>query len=363
MILVALGVAFNSFDGLQRSVPGYTSALQRSVEGSGTVRQALDSLKGSTASHGLTSCPEGATALVQCGPAPAFTDVTTWLNTPGDKALSTSSLRGKVVLVDFWTYSCINCQRAIPHVEAWYDRYKGDGLVVVGVHSPEFAFEHSVPNVKAAAASLGVTYPIAVDDDYGTWNAYANEYWPAEYLIDASGHVRHVDFGEGGYTTTETQIRQLLVAAHPGLVLPPPTNVPDRTPQEATNPETYVGSARQVYLASPQAPSDQAIDYSFPATLNAPEFALSGTWKVGEHEATALSDAELELGYQAKDIYLVLGGSGTVTVDPGNGQASQTIAVGGFPRLYTLLHGSTLSSGTMTLHVSPGVEAYAFTFG
>jgi len=363
MILVALGVALNSFDALQRSVPGYTSALQRTVEGSGSVRQALDSLKGSTVSHELTSCPEGAPVLVECGQAPQFTGVTKWLDTAGDHPLSTSSLRGHVVLIDFWTYSCINCQRAIPHVEAWYDRYKNDGLVVVGVHTPEFAFEHSVPNIEAAAKSLGVTYPIAVDDDYATWNAYANEYWPAEYLIDSSGNVRHVDFGEGGYTTTEDQIRSLLVAAHPGLVLPPPTNVPDRTPQEATNPETYIGSAREVYLASPEAPVDRPLTYVFPSSLTAPEFALSGTWQVGQHAATALSDAALELGYQATDIYLVLGGTGTITIDPGNGQATRTLAISGFPRLYTLLSGTTLERGVLTLHFSPGVQAYAFTFG
>jgi len=363
MILVALGVALNSFDGLQRSVPGYTSALQRSIEGSGSVRQALDSLKGSTAPHALTSCPEASPALVSCGPAPRFTDVTRWLDTPGDHSLTSSSLRGHVVLIDFWTYSCINCQRAIPHVEAWYDRYKSDGLIVVGVHTPEFAFEHSVPNVAAAAKSLGVTYPIAVDDTYGTWNAYANEYWPAEYLIDAAGDVRHVDFGEGGYSTTEDQVRALLVAAHPGLVLPPPTSVPDRTPEEATNPETYLGSARQVYLASPEAPSARPMSYSFPSSLMAPEFALSGTWQVGEHAATAQRDAALELGYQAKDVYLVLGGTGTVTIDPGNGQAERSVPITGFPRLYTLLSASTLQRGIMILHLSPGVQAYAFTFG
>ena len=162
-----------------------------------------------------------------CGPAPNFAGITTWLNTPGGAPLTISGLRGDVVLVDFWTYSCINCQRTLPHVEAWYSRYQKDGLVVVGVHTPEFSFEHVVANVRSAVASLGVKYPVAVDDNYDTWNAYANEYWPADYLIDASGNVRHVEFGEGHYSDTESLIRQLLTAAHPGLVLPPPTNLPD----------------------------------------------------------------------------------------------------------------------------------------
>ncbi len=123
-----------------------------------------------------------------------------------------SQLRGKVVLVDFWTYSCINCQRALPHVEGWYNDYKKDGLVVVGVSSPEFAFEHVVSNVKSAAGSLGIDYPVAVDDNLATWDAYNNEYWPAEYLIDPTGIVRAYDFGEGGYGTMESNIRMLLTA-------------------------------------------------------------------------------------------------------------------------------------------------------
>jgi thiol-disulfide isomerase/thioredoxin len=153
---------------------------------------------------------------VNCGKAPNFAGVTAWLNTPGGKPLSLAALRGKVVLVDFWTYSCINCQRTLPHVEAWYREYAKDGFVVVGVHTPEFAFEHVVSNVRAQAAALGVHYPVAVDDDYATWNAYSNQYWPAAYLIDANGHVRHVHFGEGDYPGTGQLIRELLQQAHPG---------------------------------------------------------------------------------------------------------------------------------------------------
>ena len=327
MVLVALGVAANAFDGLQRSVPGYTSALQSAVEGSSSVRQSLDSLKGSSAPQALSSCPQASSVLVDCGMAPGFAKITSWLNTPGGRALSLGGLRGSVVLVDFWTYSCINCQRTLPHVEAWDSRYRSDGLVVVGVHSPEFGFEHDVGNVRAAAASLGVRYPIAVDDSYGTWNAYANQYWPAEYLIDASGHVRHVDFGEGGYATTEHLIRELLVAARPGIHLPASSTLADSTPSVATNPETYLGTDREQYLASPQTPSELPQRYSLPASLAFPAYALGGTWTVSPEAATAISGASLELSYQADDVYLVMGGSGSVEVRSSAGGPPVSVAV------------------------------------
>ena len=211
LVVMALAIAFNVFDGLQRVVPGYSTALQ----GSATIRKQLSQL--TEVPHAtVTSCSVDASTLVNCGPAPDFTGITSWLNTPGGQPLPLSGLRGKVVLVDFWTYSCINCQRTLPHLEAWYREYARDGFVIVGVHTPEFAFEHVVSNVRAQAAALGVRYPVAVDDSYATWNAYSNQYWPAEYLIDAQGDVRHVHFGEGGYAITEQLIRQLLRAAHPG---------------------------------------------------------------------------------------------------------------------------------------------------
>jgi cytochrome c biogenesis protein CcdA/thiol-disulfide isomerase/thioredoxin len=210
LVVMAVAIAVNLFAGVQRAVPGYTSALQ------GSVRKQLHAL--TAAPHtSLTGCTPDATALVDCGRAPNFTGITAWLNTPGGKPLPLGTLHGKVVLVDFWTYSCINCQRTLPHVETWYHRYAKDGFVVVGVHTPEFAFEHVVPNVRAQAAALGVHYPVAVDNSYATWNAYSNQYWPAEYLVDAHGNIRHVHFGEGDYAGTEQLIRQLLSVAHPSV--------------------------------------------------------------------------------------------------------------------------------------------------
>jgi cytochrome c biogenesis protein CcdA/thiol-disulfide isomerase/thioredoxin len=362
LIVMARAISANTFDFLQRAVPGYTRALQKAVEGSSIVRRQLNSLKGGSAGS-LGACSASATSLERCGPAPDFSGVTTWLNTPGDRPLSVARLRGKVVLVDFWTYSYINCQRTLPHVEAWNSRYAAYGLVV-GVHTPEFAFEHVVSNVRASATSLGVQYPVAIDNGYATWNAYSNQYWPAEYLIDSHGIVRHVEFGEGNYPLTEHLIRTLLVAAHPGLTLPPPSSLPDPTPTQATSPETYLGYSRVHYLDSGVNPvPDKPTTFHYPSSLPTASCALSGVWTVHAEEATAGRGAALELNFQARNVYLVMGGTGIVRVSMGNGTAPTRIAVDGVPRLYTLLHSTSSSTGTLMLQFSPGVKAFDFTFG
>ena len=369
LLLMAIGIATNSFTFLQRAVPGYTSVLQKNIEGSSSIRKQLNALKGGQGTKGvsgnLISCPSASAGLVTCGAAPNFTDVTTWLNTPGDRPLTMKGLRGKVVLVDFWTYSCINCQRALPHVEAWYQRYAPYGLVIIGVHTPEFAFEHVVSNVKSQARTLGVKYPIAVDNNYGTWNAYANNYWPADYLIDARGVVRHVEFGEGNYSLTETLIRKLLVAAHPGLTLPPLSSVPDLTPFLQTSPESYIGYKYGLtYLSSDITPvRNRATAYHFPNYLAPTTFALSGVWDLHAEEATALRASKLEINYVAQTVYLVMGGTGSVTVSAGDGTAPATIGVRAVPRLYTLFHAKSSTSARMTLTFTPGVQAFDFTFG
>ncbi len=359
MMGMTLAIAFNLTDGLQRAVPGYTSALQRHVEGTSYATKNLAALAGETSAQ---NCAEAAGILVSCGRAPAFAGITRWLNTPQGKPLTLAQLRGKVVLVDFWTYSCINCQRSLPHVEAWYRAYHDDGLEVVGVHTPEFAFEHVVSNVAQAARQLGVDYPVAIDDGYRTWTAYGNEYWPAEYLIDANGEVRHQAFGEGDYSATETLIRQLLVAANPSVTLPRRTDVPDLTPNEQITPESYVGYDKLQNFAGSTITDDRPASYRFPATLPENELAFSGTWTVGPEEATSGPGAGLELSFEASDVYLVLGGAGTVDVAV-NGTRTQTIDVTGIPRLYTLVHEPRYSEAVLTLDLSPGVEAYDFTFG
>jgi cytochrome c biogenesis protein CcdA/thiol-disulfide isomerase/thioredoxin len=410
--IATLAIAFNWLGAVQRDVPGYTTALEDHIESTNSACNQLRQLSGeqqnqfaaanaklegkkatcsvtdagnSQSGHlaagkptTTTTSPSSTSAtmpskkptvfmasktnLPALGRAPNFTGITAWLNTPGNKPLSLSQLRGKVVLVDFWTYSCINCQRALPHVEAWYKDYKKDGLVIVGVSSPEFAFEHLVSNVQSAAGTLGIDYPVAVDDNLATWDAYNNEYWPAEYLIDPTGVVRAYDFGEGGYGTMESNIRMLLTAN--GVSdLPPRTDVPDKTPtSQAITPESYVGYERLSNEVGTSVAQDKAIVYHPPSSIPSNSLAFGGTWTVHSEEATAGSDATLGLQFTADDVYLVMSGQGTVGVSY-NGRPLTTVNVGGVPRLYTLLSGSSLQTGTLTLTMSPGVEAYDFTFG
>ncbi len=364
LVVTALLIGLHVTDGLQRALPGYTDVLQTHLEANASAIKALDQVKGYGSDGKLSNCTPSNPTLQECGTAPAFTGIVQWLNTPDHRPLTIAGLRGKVVLVDFWTYSCINCQRSLPHVEAWAKAYAADGLVVVGVHTPEFAFEHVPSNVKAAAAQLGVRYPIAIDDNYATWNAYQNNYWPAEYLIDASGHVRHIDYGEGGYAQTETFIRQLLVAAHPHAVLPPRTDVADQTPAEQLTPESYLGYD----YASRSVPYNQAVvdgamtAYQLPSPLPLDTYAWGGQWSIGGEAGTAGAGASLELHFQASDVYLVLGGTGTVKVSV-NGRPTRTLQVTGIPRLYQLVGPGAYQQGIVSLAVSPGVQAYDFTFG
>ena len=363
MLLMTLLIAFNVTDSLQRDLPGYTTVLQNHIEGSGYAKAQLHALTtGNAPPTALGSCTPSLPELENCGSAPNFTGITTWLNTPGDRPLTVQGLRGKVGLVDFWTYSCINCQRSLPHVESWYSRYHSDGFEVVGVHTPEFAFEHVVSNVVQASKQLGVDYPIAVDNNYGTWNAYSNSGWPAEYLIDSTGLVRHTELGEGDYGGTESLIRKLLTNAHPGVRLPQPTHVLDTTPRTALTPESYLGYDRLQNFDGNSVSPDKAATYQFPPQLAADSLALAGTWTVGAEKMTAGASARLELQFTAHDVYLVLGGAGTIGVSV-NGGAASTMAVAGIPRLYTLVHGSSLRAATLVLRASAGIDAYDFTFG
>jgi cytochrome c biogenesis protein CcdA/thiol-disulfide isomerase/thioredoxin len=367
MLVVAVAIAFNLTDGLQTAVPGYTEALQQSVENNGEAQGELHKLNtpgsgssDNTAAAPGVNCAPGGQTLQDCGKAPELTGITDWLNT---QPLTLAGLRGKVVLIDFWTYSCINCQRTLPHVESWYSAYHQAGLEIIGVHTPEFAFEHDTSNIKAQARSLGVKYPIAVDNNYATWNGYGNQYWPAEYLIDAGGHVRHVNFGEGDYSGTEQLIRQLLTSASSTVDLPAETEVADTTPAEQQTPETYLGSQYAPLHTSGGTPSGSTPQsFQFPPSLEPDTFALGGSWKAADAESiTSGPGAKLELSYQAKYVYLVLGGSGTVTAQA-NGQ-TQTIAVSGVPKLYTLVDNGPYQRSTLTLDFTSGVDAYDFTFG
>ncbi len=358
VIGLAVALTFNVTDALQRAVPDYTASLNKALDGKGGVAKAL----GNQQSVPLMECAEEPEPTLQdCGKAPAISGIQQWFNTPSDAALTPASLAGKVVLVDFWAYSCINCQRAIPHAEAWYSDYEKDGLVVVGVHTPEYAFEHVASNVSAGVKRLGITYPVALDNNYTTWNAFGNESWPADYLIDSTGQIRHVGIGEGDYDGTETLIRQLLTAANPGVTLPPATHVADTTPTSAQQtPETYLGSQRaNTYVDGPLRTGTQT--FSYPPGVPDDEFALTGTWAVGDEALTAANGAGIELNYLADDVYLDVGGTGTITATVGG--KTTTYKVSGAPDIYTLVHTDGENRGTLKVALSPGLAAYSFTFG
>jgi cytochrome c biogenesis protein CcdA/thiol-disulfide isomerase/thioredoxin len=358
VIVLAVALTFNLSDIVQRDIPNYFEAVGNSLEkGAKAAPQGGGSVS-------LQACQTaalyGGSGLEKCGPAPAFSGIQQWLNTPGGKPVSLASLKGKVVLVDFWAYSCINCQRELPHVEAWAKAYASDGLEVVGVHTPEYAFEHVPSNVAAGVRRLGLTFPVALDNSYGTWNAYDNQSWPAGYLIDASGQIRHISIGEGDYGGEEQLIRQLLSAAHPGIALPRATGVPDTTPDDAAQtPETYLGAERQQgYHGSTPYVTGQ---FAPPATVPANSFALAGTWTIGQESITAGKGAGITLAFHASKVYLDVGGTGTLTVSAGG--TSTVIRVSGAPDIYTVATEQPAGDGTVTIRLSPGLQAYSFTFG
>ncbi len=364
VVVIALAVAltFNVTDVIQRAVPDYTTALNQKVDTSGKTAKALGSNTGKSLGKCQQEAENGdAPALENCGKAPSLKGISSWLNTPGNTALNLEALKGKVVLVDFWAYSCINCQRAIQHVQSWYSDYEKDGFVVIGVHTPEYAFEHVAGNVKAGAQRLGITYPVAIDNKYDTWDNYANQSWPADYLIDATGTVRSVSVGEGNYPQSEALIRKLLTAANPAVELPAATQVADRTPTaQQMSPETYLGAQRAQYYIN-GALNEGTQTFHYPSSLPLGAFALDGRWDVTGESITARSGAGIELAYLANDIYLDVGGTGTVTATV-DGKTT-TYPVSGAPNIYTVLHRTRQEQGDLKLTLSPGLTAYSFTFG
>ena len=349
--VVALGLVFHLDDHLAQLTPGYTNFFQDKVESSTAAQRELAKVRGGGAALAAVKTP--GSNLPDFGVAPPLHADGAWINS---RPLTLSQLRGKVVLIDFWTYSCINCLRTLPHLEAWYGAYHRKGLVIIGVHTPEFAFEHVTSNVRAAVKRLGVTYPVMQDNAYRTWDNYANQYWPAEYLIDRSGHIRHTHFGESDYGQTEKTIRELL-----GDSGSTARKVPDLTPTELATPETYLGEARiQNYLGSAIVPGRMA---SYRPSVSLPQDAVTygGRWNIGTQKAVAGPGAFLQLHFHAKNVYVVLGGRGTVqaTVD---GRPAKTIHVDAY-RLYTVRSSPALEDATLELRFSPGVQGYSFTFG
>jgi cytochrome c biogenesis protein CcdA/thiol-disulfide isomerase/thioredoxin len=360
-ILLAVALVFNLPAALQRALPDYTGSLQDKLAGDHRLQQQLGGIVNDQ-NAGLSNCANESPQLQSCGPAPDLKGITAWLNTPGDKPVDLRALRGKVLLIDFWAYSCINCQRAIPHVEGWYKAYHDSGFEVIGVHTPEYAFEKVTDNVKMGAADVGITYPVALDNGYSTWTNYRNRYWPAEYLIDADGTVRHVKFGEGDYDGTEKLIRELLTAARPGVSLPPPVGAPDTTPTVDLTPETYFGVGRVSNYAGKGVYDEGRATFGYPPTLPPDTFALEGPWALDYQGATADGDSSgIKLNYHAKSVYVVVGGTGSITVVR-DGQTT-TVPVSGPPTSHQIVAADDMARGSLDIRVSKGLQVFSFTYG
>ena len=310
---------------------------------------------------------------------------TAWINS---SPLTAEQLKGKVVLVDFWTYSCINCLRTLPYVEAWAQKYKDSGLVVIGVHTPEFAFEKDISNVQKAVHDFGITYPVAMDNDNKIWNAFSNEYWPAHYFIDATGKVRYRHFGEGKYDESEGWIQELLKErdaqqALPGGIVRVQAQGAEAAPDldEVKSQETYIGYERAEHFASPGGLDQESPKlYSIPTRMKLNEWALAGKW-IDQGQIAVLAGAQGRIAYRfhARDLHLVLGPSADgkpirfrVTIDgkaPGEDHGVDTDDGGEGTvtedRLYQLIRqkGAIADHTFMIEFLDPGVQAFAFTFG
>jgi len=352
MLGLSVALVLDAPAALQRRLPDYTASLQARTD---------ELLHGDSSSG---TCRPGAATLGDCGPLPAIDGTVAWLNTPGNQPLTQKDRSGKVTLVDFFAYSCINCQRSIPGVEKLHQTYAEYGLQVIGVHSPEYAFEKEVDNVRGGVERLGITYPVAVDSNLTTWSNFNNHYWPAHYLADAQGNVRQTHVGEGGEATTEKHIRELLKQSNPNVSLPAPvfSEVDDDAGTDSPRtPETYLGSSRASGFAQGALQKGRH-SFSFPSDLKADTFALDGTWKVDSQSiAPADGPGRLRLSYRGKQVNLVVSGEGDLTWRV-NGR-THTAHVSGVPNGMELVRTNEVGSGVLELQASPGLELYSFTFG
>ena len=377
MIITAVGI-YTNYDKtieakLLNAIPSYSNALTKIESGSG-VTKALSKLKGSKSVP--TTVSGNQSGLFNANEtAPEIRGIEKWLNTSGPQTLA--SLKGKVVLVDFWTYSCINCLRTLPHVEAWYNKYHSLGFEVIGVSTPEFAFEKDPGNVARAIKQYGIPYPVALDNNYKTWNAYNNQYWPAEYLIDATGKIRRTEFGEGNYPESEQAIRTLLANAGHKITVAP-SDLPDTTPQTQLTPETYFGSNRaQFGFPTPNYPNGT---FTIPEQKTVPldQFALGGKWTIQPDFIDSHKGATITEHFGASKVFLILnpkpGATNTVAVTyngkPLVGTLAGSDVVNGIikvdaDRLYNIFNsGATNTDGTLKFtFLDDGIQAFTFTFG
>jgi cytochrome c biogenesis protein CcdA/thiol-disulfide isomerase/thioredoxin len=386
-----LDVRFEDALARSTSLPGFLTDPTRGLETSSAVQRRLASLRPASrfatrqskaakvtpaAEHVGVAIPGVKTpSLPRLGAAPEFTGTERWFNTPDGRPLTIRGLRGHVVIVDFWTYTCINCIRTLPFLKGLYAHYQRYGLDIVGVETPEFTFEQDAGNVSQAIGSDGLRYPVVQDNRYGTWNAYQNEYWPAEYYVDASGQVRHTQFGEGSYKEDEAAVRELLYEAG-ARHLPPPMTAHAIVPSKGlATAETYLNSERGQGFAQPL----RAGTHFYPGVIDPQvnEFGLHGTWTVTKQSATPTSTGASITGrFQAAHVYLVLTSqdnvprSARVLIDGKPIPASESgadvhggaVTVRG-QRLYALFSAPTDETATITITLPPGMSAYDFTFG
>ena len=329
---------------------------------------------------------QGACAATRAvdGELQSLGSATAWINSP---PLTAAALAGKVVLVDVWTYTCINWLRTLPYVRAWADRYRDGGLVAIGVHAPEFSFEHDIDNVRRQAQAMGVTYPVAIDNDFAIWRAFSNRYWPALYLLDATGRIRHHKFGEGDYEETERTIQRLLAdagARNVGSGFTPVRATGAEVPADWDNlrsPETYVGWAQAAHFVSPRGiAADARHAYSLPRELDVNHWALAGDWTVSQEKAVPnAANGRIAFRFHARDLHLVMGPPSKdasvpfrVTVDgrpPGDAHGTDVDAQGNGivseQRLHQLIRQQRpiVDRQFGIEFLEPGVEAYCFTFG
>ncbi len=307
-------------------------------------------------------------------PAPEIVKPSGFINTDGKPITIREFKDNHVVLLDVWTYSCINCQRTIPYLNAWYEKYKDQGLVIIGLHTPEFAFEQVQKNVQSAVEGFDIKYPVVMDNDYATWNAYGNQYWPRKYLIGVDGDIVYDHIGEGDYADTERAIQKALIELHKktGSTMIVPTDISNPNnaigidPQKVQSPETYFGASRNEYLGNGVAGKSGEQIFSLPPSLKENKLYLSGTWDMGTEQATSKSPGSIVYKYNAQNVYLVANSSlpkGTIVTIKRDGVFVKTITIKE-DMLYTLVDDTSYGVHILEIEIpNAGLSAFAFTFG
>lgn len=372
MILTAIGIFFNVDRRFQTFVleafPNYGVGLIQ-FEDTPQIRQQLNSLNNQPQDETNRGKPLS-DVMPKGAPAPELVSGGQWFNSP---PLKLSELKGKVVLVDFWTYSCINCQRTLPYLRSWWKKYQDKGLVIIGVHSPEFEFEKDAENVQQAISDFDLSYPVMQDNEFTTWRSYNNHYWPAKYLIDKDGNIRYTHFGEGKYDETEQKIQDLLAETGSDV-----SSVEVENPQYqifSRTPELYLGYSRIEYFSSPEKPQpNRTATYTTPSQLPENSFAYVGNWTIMSEYAAPSTGAQLHLNFEAKEVFLVArpknGKSGEMNIfldgekqflgeDTPNGEVQVTT-----DKLYKLIFLTQPGRHTLKIEfLDDNLEVYAFTFG